>query len=150
MYPDWYPGTARNIAEEALSISVDLSLRDESENTSMLNGDPKHFELSAANNHSTFLAHTAHRHTLLNETTLSLLGMCQIRPCPLEILFKALEMLDILFQLFPHRNVCSSPNSMSHVSSAAFAQVWLRPGSSSAQACSGLVPVSEFFIVTFW
>ena len=33
MYPDWYPGTARNIAEEALSISVDLSLRDESENT---------------------------------------------------------------------------------------------------------------------
>jgi hypothetical protein len=98
MYPDWYPGTARNIAEEALSISVDLSLRDESENTSMLNGDPKHFELSAANNHSTFLPHTAHRHTLLNETTLSLLGMCQM-PCPLEILLKTLEVLDILFQL---------------------------------------------------
>lgn len=99
MYPDWYPETARIIAEEVLSISIDLSLRDEPENISMLNGDPKDYELSAANNHSTFLAHTAHRHTLLNETTLSLLGMCQIQPCPLEILLKALEMLDILFQL---------------------------------------------------
>jgi hypothetical protein len=98
MYPDWYPGTARNIAEEALSISVDLSLRDESENTSMLNGGPKDVEASAANTHSTFLPHTTHRHTLFNGTTLSLLKMCQM-PCPLEILLKTLEMLDILFQL---------------------------------------------------
>lgn len=71
MYPDWYPETARNIAEEVLSISIDLSLRDESEKISLLNGDPKDIEVSAANNQSTFLPHTTHRHTLLNETTLS-------------------------------------------------------------------------------
>jgi hypothetical protein len=98
-YPDWYPGTARNIAEEALSISIDLSLREEPENISLLNDNPKDVEVSAANNHSTFLPHTTHRHTLLNETTLLLLEMWQIRRCPLEILLKALEMLDILFQL---------------------------------------------------
>jgi hypothetical protein len=101
MYPDWYLGTARNIAEEALSIIIDLSLRDESENISLLNGDPKDIKVFTANNHSTFLPHRAHthRHTLLNETTLSLLGMCEISPRPPEILLKALEMLDILFQL---------------------------------------------------
>jgi len=101
MYPDWYLGTARNIAEEALSISIDLSLRDESENISLLNGDPRDLKVSTANNHSTFLPHRAHthRHILLNETTLSLLGMCEISPRPPEILLKALEMLDILFQL---------------------------------------------------
>jgi tetratricopeptide (TPR) repeat protein len=101
MYPDWYLGTARNIAEEALSISIDLSLRDESENISLLNGDPKDIKVSTANNHSTFLPYRAHthRHTLLNETTLSLLGMCEISPRPQEVLLKALEMLDILFQL---------------------------------------------------
>ena len=101
MYPDWYPGTARNIAEEALSISIDLSLRDESENIYLLNGDPKDIKVSTANNHSAFLPHSAHTHchTLLNETTLSLLRMCEISPRPPEILLKALEMLDILFQL---------------------------------------------------
>jgi hypothetical protein len=97
-YPDWYTGIARNIAEEALSISIDISLRDESENISLLNGDPKDIKVSTANNHSILMPHT-HRHTLLNETTLSLLGMYQTQPCPLEILLKALEMLDILFQL---------------------------------------------------
>jgi tetratricopeptide (TPR) repeat protein len=88
-YPDWYPGTSRNIAEEALSISL-------------LNGDPKDIKVSRANRYPGFLfanmSHT-HRHTLLNETTLSLLGMWEISPRPPEILLKALEMLDILFQL---------------------------------------------------
>jgi tetratricopeptide (TPR) repeat protein len=91
-YPDWYPGTARNIAEEALSISL-------------LNGDPKDIKVSRANLVSNFLStnmsHT-HRHALSNETILSLLGMWEISSRSPEILSKALEMLDILFQLKLH------------------------------------------------
>lgn len=95
MYPEWYPGVARNIAVELLSVITDLSAQG---NNSSLDCDSQESGLSAANN-LPIITRTEHHRTLFNQTILSLFGICQrSQPSP-GVMSKAFEMVDSIFQL---------------------------------------------------